>query len=237
MGGANNFIVDATEDSAQFTDVNLARYKAIVFLNPSGTILDARERAAFQRYIENGGGFVGIHNATALLSPDLENWVWYNNLVGAQFYSEIETQPARLQILTQAHPSTVSLPKSWSFRTEAYNFKQSPKLNGAIILINLDESSVDGGNMGADHPFSWYHPYNNGRSWYTTGGANAADYHDPRFSAHVLGGIQYAAGISVPAPVPPQGPVYIFMSNVYSNVLLLMSNVLAFAVRVFRHFL
>lgn len=134
MGGANNFIVDATEDSAQFTDVNLARYKAIVFLNPSGTILDARERAAFQRYIENGGGFVGIHNATALLSPDLENWVWYNNLVGAQFHSEIETQPARLQILTQAHPSTASLPKSWSFRTEAYNFKQSPKLNGAIIL-------------------------------------------------------------------------------------------------------
>jgi Trehalose utilisation/FG-GAP-like repeat/FG-GAP repeat len=74
LGTANNFVVDATEDSTEFTDVNLSRYKAVVFLNPSGEILDARERAAFRRYIESGGGFVGIHNATALLSPAMDKW-------------------------------------------------------------------------------------------------------------------------------------------------------------------
>ncbi len=232
LGEAHNFIVDATEDSTQFTDRNLSRYKAIIFLNPSGEILDARQRSAFQRYIENGGGFVGIHNAAALLSPTMDSWAWYNKLVGAQYESEIGTQPTRLRILTHAHSSALTLPEVWNFTAEAYNFKQNPKVNGATVLINLDETSVSGGKMGSDHPFSWYHAYDNGRSWYTNGGANSADYDDPRFRAHILGGIQYAAGISVPPPVPPDTMPYNLLSSFYTLVL----DLVTFVVRVIRHF-
>jgi hypothetical protein len=46
--------------------------------------------------------------------------------------------------------------------------------------------------MGADHPFSWYHPFDGGRSWYTVGGANISDYSDANWRAHILGGIRYA---------------------------------------------
>jgi len=236
LGAANNFVVDATEDSAEFTDNNLSRYKAVVFLNPSGEILTGSERAAFQRYIENGGGFVGIHNATALLSPDLDNWIWYQKLVGAQYDSEISTQPARLRVLTHVHSSTLPLPRIWNFKTEAYNFKQNPRLNGAIVLVNLDESSVEGGKMGGDHPFSWYRPYDNGRSWYTNGGANSADYGDPRFMAHLLGGIQYAAGISVPPPVPRETLLRAFLSAVYVIVYDVTGYIAAFITRVVHHF-
>ena len=233
LGAAHNFIVDATEDSTQFTDVNLSRYKTIIFLNPSGEILDPKQRAAFQRYIENGGGFVGIHNAAALLSPTMDEWEWYTKLVGAQYESEISTQPMRLRILTHVHPSTLTLPEVWNFTTEAYNFKQYPKANGVNILINLEESSVSGGKMGADHPYSWYHAYCNGRSWYTVGGANPGDYKDPRFRAHILGGIQYAAGVSVP-PVPRQTTISTFLSSVYIAANALVSDVFAFVNRVIR---
>jgi type 1 glutamine amidotransferase len=236
LGASHNFIVDATEDSTQFTDINLSRYKAIIFLNPSGEILDAKQRAAFQRYIENGGGFVGIHNAAALLSPIMDKWEWYTKLVGAQYESEISTQPMRLRILTHAHPSTLTLPEVWNFTTEAYNFKQYPKADGVNVLINLDESTVSGGKMGPDHPYSWYHAYDNGRSWYTNGGANSADYKDPRFRVHILGGIQYAAGVSVPPPVPRRTTLHTFLSTAYMTMYAFVSDVFAFVIRVVRHF-
>ena len=48
-----------------FTDQNLKRYKALVFDNTNNEIFDNEEqKAAFQRYIRAGGGFVGIHSAT-----------------------------------------------------------------------------------------------------------------------------------------------------------------------------
>jgi hypothetical protein len=66
------------------------------------------------------------------------------------------------------------------------------KVNGVTVLINLDESSVSGGTMGANHPFSWYHAYDGGCSWYTVGGADSANYLDANFLKHILGGIRYA---------------------------------------------
>ena len=189
LGAANGFAVDATEDSSLFTPANLERYKAVVFLNPSGDVLDPSQRAAFQSYIENGGGFAGVHNATALV---LEDWDWYTKLVAARYVSEISTQPSRLQIVNTAQPSTQGLPNPWNVTVETYNWNVNPKVNGATVLINLDETSVSGGTMGADHPWSWFHAYDGGRSWYTVGGANTPDYQDANFLKHLLGGIRYA---------------------------------------------
>src|SRR4051812_40023765 len=40
LGATNNFTVDATEDSAAFTDANLAQYKVVIFLSTTGDVLD-----------------------------------------------------------------------------------------------------------------------------------------------------------------------------------------------------
>ena len=189
LGTANGFTVDATEDSDAFTTANLARYRAVVFLNPSGDILNSDQRDAFRRYIEAGHGFVGIHNATALV---LEDWPWYTRLVGARYRTEIPTAPLRLVTVDDTHPSTRGLPNSWLMTEEAYNWDVNPKTRGVHVLVNLDESHSPGGTMGADHPFSWYKPYRGGRSWYTNGGANDADYDNAQFMRHVLGGIRWA---------------------------------------------
>src|SRR5262249_12201465 len=98
------------------------------------------------------------------------------------------------QILDATHPSTQGLPNPWVRPFESYNWDVNPKVNGATVLINLDETSVTGGTMGSDHPFSWYHAYDGGRSWYTVGGAETADYQDANFLRHILGGIRYAGG-------------------------------------------
>ncbi|TML78976.1 MAG: ThuA domain-containing protein, partial [Actinobacteria bacterium] len=64
LGQRNGFAVDASADPSLFTDARLARYKAVVFLLTTGDVLDDEQQAVFQRYIEHGGGFVGVHSAT-----------------------------------------------------------------------------------------------------------------------------------------------------------------------------
>src|SRR5690349_5927297 len=54
-GAEHGFAVDATEDGGQFTDERLARYKVVVFLSTTGDVLDAAQKAAFERYIRAGG--------------------------------------------------------------------------------------------------------------------------------------------------------------------------------------
>jgi type 1 glutamine amidotransferase len=64
LGLQHNFTVDTTEDDGQFTDANLARYDVVIFLSTTGDPLGTQaEKDAFQRYIEHGGGFVGVHAA------------------------------------------------------------------------------------------------------------------------------------------------------------------------------
>jgi type 1 glutamine amidotransferase len=189
LGAANNFTVDASEDPAVFTPANLSQYRALVFLNPSGNILNSSQRLAFEQFVKAGGGFVGIHNAN---SDTLTDWAWYKKLVGAFFASEISTTSMTLTILNTTHISTVGLPNPWTITSEAYNYDVNPKVNGARVLVNLDDTTVSGGTMGADHPFSWYHPFDGGRSWYTVGGANISDYSDTNWRMHLLGGIRYA---------------------------------------------
>ncbi len=85
LGAAHHFSVDATEDAAAFTDDNLANYDAVVWLSTTGDILNSEQQAAFERYVEGGGGYVGVHAAS-----DTEyDWPWYGDLVGAWFDSHV----------------------------------------------------------------------------------------------------------------------------------------------------
>src|SRR5256886_9817964 len=59
LGQENGFAVDATEDAGAFTQKNLARYRAVVFLSTTGDVLDAAQQDDFERYIQAGGGYVG----------------------------------------------------------------------------------------------------------------------------------------------------------------------------------
>src|SRR5688572_13897757 len=78
LGAANGFSVDSTDDASRFTRKSLARYRAVVFLNTTGDILDARQQAALEAYVRRGGGWVGVHSAA-----DTEHdWPFYGTLLG-----------------------------------------------------------------------------------------------------------------------------------------------------------
>jgi type 1 glutamine amidotransferase len=188
----HNFVIDFTEDAAVFTDANLARYDAVIFLMTTGKILDDNQKAAFERYIRAGGGYAGVHSAS-----DTEyTWSWYGGLVGAYFdriHGHSKVVQATIHVTDRTHPSTMMLPSVWVRTDEWYNFASNPR--GKVnVLMTIDESTYRGGTMGADHPIAWYHEYDGGRAWYTALGHTAASYYEPLFLAHLWGGIMYAAG-------------------------------------------
>ena len=188
LGKENGFGVDLTDDSLFFTEDNLKKYAAVIFLNTTGNILDYKEEAAFERFIQAGGGYIGVHSAT-----DTEyDWIWYSKLVGGQFDSHPKQQNAKLNVIDKNHPSTKHLPDVWERFDEWYNFKNLNK--DVHVLVKIDEKSYEGGKLGDDHPMAWYHDYDGGRAFYTEFGHTEASYTDSSYLKHLLGGIEYAIG-------------------------------------------
>jgi len=191
LGAEHSFAVDTTEDAARFSDASLARYKAVVFLNTTGDILDAGQKAALERYIRSGGGFVGIHSAS-----DTEyQWAWYGRLVGAYFASHPRIQGATVRIEDPNHPSTKGSPATWKRADEWYNFRSNPR-SAVHVLATLDETTYSGGTMGTDHPIAWCQEIDGVRSWYTAMGHTIESYAEPLFRRHLLGGIESVTGVA-----------------------------------------
>ena len=181
----------ATEDPTLFTDAELGTRDAVIFLNTTGDVLDEAQKAAFERFIRAGGGYVGIHAAS-----DTEfDWPFYGALVGAYFSVHPDIQEASIRVEDDAHPATLGLPDPWRRTDEWYNFRSNPRPD-VDVLLTLDESSYAPGSgaMGSDHPIAWCHEYEGGRSFYTALGHTDASYSDPLFLAHVAGGIEWVLG-------------------------------------------
>ena len=193
LGAENGFQVDTTKNSSTFNENDLRKYSAVVFLSTTLDVLNDEQQRAMESYIRGGGGFVGVHAAA-----DTEyDWPWYNKLVGAYFKSHPNNPNVRKAVVTvidKNHPATDELPDRWERSDEWYNYKDiNPDLK---VLAKLDETSYEGGENGDNHPIIWYHDYDGGRAFYTGGGHTKESFEDPVFLKHLLGGIEYAMGIS-----------------------------------------
>jgi len=189
LGTENGFEVDTTTNAAFFNEDSLTKYAAVIFFNTTGDVLNNKQEIAFERYIQAGGGFAGVHAAT-----DTEyDWGWYGRLVGAYFNGHPKPQAARFIIKDKSIAATSFFKDTvWQHTDELYNFK---RLNPDVkVLLTVDESSYEGGTNGAFHPMSWYHDYDGGRAFYTELGHTDECYTEENYLKHLLGGIQYAIG-------------------------------------------
>ncbi|MEN8654438.1 ThuA domain-containing protein [Streptomyces sp. 21So2-11] len=195
LGSENGFEVEASDDATAFTDSNLSRFQAIVFNNTNSTpekgdLLNAEQRAALQKFVRGGGGWVGLHAASA----SERDWGWYEGLVGAIFDKHPEVQTGRVKVLDQAHPSTKGLPELWERSEEWYNWRTNPTGKVHTLAQIKVRDGVTGLDEGVDHPWSWCQNYDGGRSWFTAGGHAKSAFQEKDFLQHILGGIQWAAG-------------------------------------------
>ncbi|MBK5280000.1 MAG: ThuA domain-containing protein, partial [Bacteroidia bacterium] len=187
LGLEKGFEVDTAEVSEVFTEDNLKNYKAVVFLNTTGDALNQAQQNEFMRFIQSGGGYLGIHAAA-----DTEyDWWWYGKLVGAYFKSHPKTQEATFR-KSKADNLSKDLPEDWVRTDELYNYKKiSDDIN---VLYTLDETTYEGGENGDYHPISWYHDFDGGRSFYTGMGHTPESFDDPQYLNHLWLGLNYAIG-------------------------------------------
>ena len=163
-----------------------------MFLSTTGDVLDAAQQDALERYIQAGGGWVGVHSAT-----DTEyEWPWYGKLAGAYFISHPNNpnvRKATFRVLDKsARLHDRACRTSGSARTSSTTSSRS--IRTSSVLVDIDEKSYEGGTNGDNHPMSWYHEYDGGRAWYTNMGHTDETFVEPPFLKHLLGGLRYAMG-------------------------------------------
>ena len=193
--GAAGIDVVVDPDAAHVTDQGLAPFNSVVMLSTTGDWLDDAQQAALEKWAAAGGGVAGIHAAT-----DAEPaWSFLEELFGTRFASHPAVQPATVVIEDPTHPATVRLPTRWTVTDEWYNFTRNPR-DRVHVLAAVDETTYAGGVMGPDHPIEWSREPSaiSGRMWYTAMGHPDELWADPTFTAHVVAGVAWTAGVSIP---------------------------------------
>lgn len=163
MAKKYNFTYDSTKNWSNLNAEYLSKYQVVIFLDTRTE--DPAQRAAFQKYMENGGGWLGFHFAGFALTPSdfPANWDWYHNtfLGSGSFVSNTwHPTPAILRVEDHKHPATKGLPETIKTQpSEWYRWQYDLRKNPNIkILLSVDSSSFPLGN-GPKQSEIWHSGY------------------------------------------------------------------------------
>lgn len=202
LGQENGFDTDVSDDPSVFTEANLKQYTLLIFPSTNNDVFDTDgQRLAFRRYIEAGGGFVGLHSVTGTE----RNWQWFKQMLGGTFAWHARNQKFTVKVIDPSHPSVAGLPKVWERKDECYFAKEL--YPGIKVIMAHDVTSLNSSDP-ADaekiktfsapfselYPAVWYQQFDGGNVWITALGHDKENYEDPVFIKHILQGINYVAG-------------------------------------------
>lgn len=146
MAKKYGFSYDSTNNWDHLNASFLAHYQVVIFLDTRPD--SAAQRAAFRKYMDNGGAWMGFHFAAFALTPSAypQNWDWYHDVFlgsGSYVSNTWRPTPAILRVEDRHHPATRHLPKTFkSAPNEWYRWSRDLRKNPDIkILISIDSSS------------------------------------------------------------------------------------------------
>lgn len=157
--GQQNFTFDSTTDWTNMNDAFLSNYQIVIWLNNSPGNPD--QQAAFQRYIDKGGAWLGCHVAGFNLKGS--KWPWFNTFLGGAMFKSNNWPPlpAKVIVEDQTHPVTKRLPAAYESPSgEWYHWEPSPRLNPDVkVLMSLAPENYPLGIksfiIGGDTPVVW----------------------------------------------------------------------------------
>ncbi|QHV95207.1 ThuA domain-containing protein [Spirosoma endbachense] len=202
LGQQHGFKVDVSDQPAVFTEENLKQYTALIFPSTNNDVFDTdAQRLAFRRYIEAGGGFVGIHSVIGTE----RNWLWFKRMLGGTFAWHPHFQKLKLNIIDTNHPSMQGLPKVWEKGDECYFSKEMSPGPTVVMVHDLtalnpqdqeekDKIIANRGSYTELYPAAWYYNFDGGYTWCTALGHDKKDYEDPTFTQHIFQGVRFVVG-------------------------------------------
>ncbi|MDR0421804.1 MAG: ThuA domain-containing protein [Proteiniphilum sp.] len=133
----DGYILETTADFSEYDYDRLKEYGIVVMLNACPG--KGPEREAFEKYMENGGGWMGFH--AAAYNDKNTDWPWFLNFIGGGvFYcNNWPPQPVLVEVDNRFHPVTKNLPASFVVpESEWYQWKPSPRENRDIeVLVSI----------------------------------------------------------------------------------------------------
>lgn len=130
----NGFIFDTTSNMADLNDEKIKGYDLLMMINdfPHSTA----QRTSFEKYMENGGGWMGFH--VAGYNDKTTKWPWFVHFLGGAVFERNSWPPlpAKIVIDIPHHPVTKALPPTFiAPLNEWYRWKPSPRLNKNVKVL------------------------------------------------------------------------------------------------------
>lgn len=145
MAAKYHFQYDSTKNWDNLNPEFLSHYQVVIFLDTRPG--KPAQREAFQKYMENGGGWMGFHFSAFALTPSAFNqdWSWYHDtfLGSGQYVSNIWRPSTAILDVDRNFPATKDMPNT--FKTspnEWYRWEHDLRKNPDIqILCSIDSAS------------------------------------------------------------------------------------------------
>jgi len=143
----HDFRVEATSNWADLNDDNLKQYRLVVWLNsqPPGP-----EQPAFERYMNNGGAWLGFH--VSAYNDRNSRWAWFRDFLGGSMFGVNAWPPLPAKVIVEdaGSPVTRGIPKTFVSPTnEWYSWRPSPRLDPNVkVLVSLDRAQYPLGIKG-----------------------------------------------------------------------------------------
>lgn len=187
------FTVHCTQNAeADFTKENLQKYQVVMFYT-TGNLPISEENLDyfFKEWLtQPGHGFIGFHSAT----DTFHNYQPYWDMIGGTFnghpWNAGET--VTISVHDTSHPAMKPLGEQFQIKDEIYQYKNwQPEKVRVLMSLNMAECKTKRPYM---VPVAWVKDYGKGRVFVTNLGHNEGTWTDPRFLAHVTGGLKWILG-------------------------------------------
>lgn len=187
MAKKHHFEYDTTSNWKNMNIAFLAKYQLVLFFDTRPE--EPAQRLAFERFMKNGGAWIGFHFAGfALNNSDFpENWDWYHNeFLGVGQYKSNTWRPvsAILKVEDSKSPFTKKIPETFkSAPNEWYRWERNIRENKDIkVILSVHPKSFPLGTgpkpheiwHEGDYPIAWTNK--NYNMLYMNMGHNDIDY-------------------------------------------------------------
>ena len=183
-----------SDDPSIFGDQFSRQFDAVIFSNTNNEAFEnEQQKLVFKSFIQNGGGFIGIHSACG----SERQWPWFWAMAGGKFVRHPPYQPFVIKVIDKNHPSTDFLKDQFEWTDECYYMNYlNPDIHVLLVadLTTIEDPEIEiypGNTFGDLFPLAWYHEFDGGREFFTALGHDEKHYEDEDFIRHLSGGIRW----------------------------------------------
>lgn len=176
-------LIDTTSNPAKISDSNLKNYNAVVFLNTSVNALSFQQSAELQRFLQAGGGFVGVG---AAIEKNYK-WLWYNKMIGGVLAESQFADKVQLSLITNAAIGKSELPPLWKIEDKPLVMSSVPVRCKPVLLDIMGKT------------WAWYYTTEEGgKMFYTALGGEPSAFQNLNLLAHIWSGIEEVSSKNLP---------------------------------------